>query len=181
MIKEITDKQEDWLKDQVIAIANSQLGKGYLLLGDLDNYIENNKHSVLVEFAGDEVKGFCLVSVLSFAEAANKLRKSVNIDEPIGYISMVATLEKHKREGIASKLVEAGVEFLKGKSCKSLVIVTWKSPISNAMQNLVEKLKFQREFKVDNYWYMSSLQEGYECPECGNPCRCSAIIYKKNM
>lgn len=62
-------------------------------------------------------------------------------------------------------------------SCDLLLAVSWVSNKPDSSEGMFEKLGFEKLFTVPDYWTQDSIKEGYLCPNCGNPCRCTANFY----
>jgi len=45
-----------------------------------------------------------------------------------------------------------------------------------AIQGVLEPLGFMAVGDLDRFWQDESRQQGYECPDCGNPCTCAARV-----
>ena len=46
-----------------------------------------------------------------------------------------------------------------------------------AADPMLRALGFAPQRRVPDYWLADSLERGYACPCCGNPCRCAAMVY----
>lgn len=97
----------------------------------------------------------------------------------IGYIATVATKAEFKHLGIATALVSKCLDKLKEDGITCFISTAWKhSGITNAA-SVLESLGFVEETTMPKYWYESSIKEGFSCPNCGNPCTCSCVLYTK--
>lgn len=40
---------------------------------------------------------------------------------------------------------------------------------------------FNFVLEIPDYWYEDSVQKGFSCPQCGNPCHCACVIFEKYL
>lgn len=78
-------------------------------------------------------------------------------------------------QGIARLL---GLEALsRFSTCVSWTSPAWEHNGKVPADKLLRALGFEPVFRAEDYWYADSVRRGYDCPVCGNPCHCSAVIY----
>ena len=170
----------------VIKIADAQLGEDYLTKERLQKTLDKDLSDdilVAVEDATDNVIGFCLYKHLTYDEAVKicqgyKLRNMMFADN-IGYVATVATKEEFKHLGIATALVKKCIDNMQDDGIKCFISTAWKHAGITNIASVLETHGFTKEFDMPNYWYESSIREGYSCPRCGNPCTCSCVLYTK--
>lgn len=99
----------------------------------------------------------------------------------VGYLAAVSVSDSAKRRGIGKLLVgEAEKEFDRRHVDVSCAMA-WKSVdrtvnIAKVLQSA--GMEAVAEFK--GYWDdPRAFPNGHDCPVCGNPCKCSAVLYLK--
>ncbi len=170
----------------VIKIADVELGEDYLTKERLEKTLDKNLSDeiyVAVENATGNVLAFCLYKRISYDDAVNickgyKLRNMMFAKE-IGYIATVATKEEFKRLGVATALVEKCIDNLKQDGVSCFISTAWKHSGVTNVASVLENLGFIEELTMPKYWYESSIKNGFSCPQCGNPCVCSCVLYTK--
>lgn len=91
-------------------------------------------------------------------------------------ISSVVVSEGQRGKGIATALIE---DVLLEHPQEKVYIYAWRKGGVLLLQPVLNRLGFQMKEEKPKYWYRDSVERAYNCPECGNPCYCSAVIYEK--
>ena len=170
----------------VIKISDKKLGDGYLTgarLQQISNKDSSDDMLVAVENATNKVIAFALYKVITYDEAkmlsgGNEFRALMFADK-IGYIATVATRDGYEGLGVASALIEKSMSLLAQKEVRAFFSTAWKHNGIINIGGVLNNLGFKKELEISKYWYESSLKEGYLCPQCGNPCTCSCVVYIK--
>ena len=170
----------------VIRIADAQLGSGYLTKERLEMTLEKSLSDeiiVAVQNATNTVIGFSIYNHLTYEQAQTvcpglDLRKLM-FAKQIGYVATVATAEAFKGLGIGSALVEKSLYAMKENGINCFISTAWKHMGKINIGSVLENHGFKKDAELPKYWYESSLRDGYLCPECGNPCTCSCVVYTK--
>ena len=170
----------------VVKIADKKLGEGYLTKERLEKTLDkdlSDEMLVAVENATGKVIAFSLYKHISYAEAealggGNTFRPLMFSGE-IGYLATVATKEGYEGLGVASTLVEKSLAQMAQKGVHTFFSTAWKHQGVINIGSILEGFGFKKEVELPKYWYESSIREGYMCPQCGNPCTCSCVIYVK--
>jgi diaminopimelate decarboxylase len=170
--------------DPILKIADQQLGNGFLNREFLSSYINNNERYCQLALDGETVVGFSLMEIGNCTEIASKFKSGsywfleyFSAYEQIGYRSLTAVSADFEGRGIASLLVEKGLELLSGK-VEVVVCDAWKSE-TNFIGNILERNGYEPVREIPFYWNSDSIKTGYSCKACGNPCSCTAVIYAK--
>jgi len=77
------------------------------------------------------------------------------------------------------KVVSAKGLKLKEDGITCFISTAWKHSGITNVASVLENLGFIEEITMPKYWYESSIKEGFSCPNCGNPCTCSCVLYTK--
>jgi len=105
----------------------------------LEGYMKREPGGFLVAIVGDEVVGF----VVSFKDAfsPNYVTK-----KRIGQIQVVHTKRGFRRRGIATKLVNAALEYLKDNGCSIILAETGEK--NNRSLKMLKKFDFHERGKL---------------------------------
>lgn len=95
----------------------------------------------------------------------------------IGLIKSVAVKPEYRHQGIGTDLTIESMVRLKKMSCDFFLAVSWVSNRPDSSQKMFEKLGFKNILSIPDYWTEESIKEGYLCPNCRNPCHCTANFY----
>jgi ribosomal protein S18 acetylase RimI-like enzyme len=148
---------EDYYR--VLNIADNQLGKGYMK-GVL-HLASHNPLWVAVDKTVNEVVGFIFL----------------RISEEKAEIKSMAVQLKYQKQGIGTSMVKKVLgEF---QEAKRVEVIAWEQSDSGSipLQSLLIESGFSITSKKPNFWYEDSIRRGFDCPSCGNPCNCSAVIF----
>jgi|GEM_PF-753612 len=170
----------------VIKIADRQLGKGYLTKERLQKALDKTTTDellVAVQTATGTVIAFSLYKHISHEEAKSLGNgytfRNMAFEEEIGYLGTVATKEGFTGLGVASALVEKSMANMREQGVHHFISTAWKHYGIINIGSVLENAGFRKETDIPNYWYEASVREGFQCPQCGNPCTCSCAIYTK--
>lgn len=105
----------------------------------LENFMKKEPHGFLVALIESEVVGF----VIAFKDAfgPNYVTK-----EKISYIQVVHTKRGHRRRGMATRLVDTALNYLKANGCS--LVITEAGESNEAATQLFEKLGFLTRGKL---------------------------------
>lgn len=170
----------------VIKIADHQLGKGYLTKERLQRALDKTTSDellVAVQTATGSVVAFSLYKHITHEEAKQLGKgyafRNMVFEEKIGYLATVATKEGFTGLGLATALVEKSLANMEEDGITHFVSTAWKHYGIINIGSVLENAGFRKEADIPNYWYDASIKEGFLCPQCGNPCTCSCVIYTK--
>lgn len=166
-------------------IYNQALGQNYVDPESIINYIKDKeKYIVLGSIKESQLVGVMLAYTLETAESTDYENGLNNYGVvlplsrfKVGLIKSVAVEEKFRRQGIGTNLTLETIDRFKLKKCDALFAVSWVSNRPDSSQKMFESLGFQNVLRIPNYWTKDSIEDGYMCPVCGNPCKCVAIFY----
>lgn len=144
--------------EAVLALSSRAFGENF----HSSNYFEKSDLSETSIFVDEKgvVAGYCIIQK---EEDAIKV-DSITIDET------------YRGRGIATMLIE---DVILNYGHMRIYSHAWK--MKNGEVNIkvvLERLGFQFKEEIKNMWYDDSLESGFVCPSCGNPCTCSALVYE---
>jgi len=165
-------------------LANLAFGKSYLTRATLNSYDKSENIQIIISEKNEEVLGFSVVMVLRSEELSKNLFLDVELttdEEWQGYRKMTIVNREYQGKGIGSELIRKGEAFIQTKS-KTVFSSIWCNGNEAKMTNLLKKNGYQFLENRANYWKSDSLEKLYNCAICGAPpCKCAALIYKKNL
>ena len=183
-IRDIT-ASDSLLLQQASEIYDISLGQSYISPEDLLKYAAKPDSHILL---GSEVNQTLLGVMLAYPldskttqEYAHTFQQHnipITLTEyNVGLIKSVAVRPEYRHQGIGTKLTIESMIRLKEMSCDLFLAVSWVSNRPDSSQEMFDKLGFKNILSVPDYWTKDSIKEGYLCPNCGNPCHCSANFY----
>ncbi len=183
-IRDITTS-DDLLLKQASTIYDISLGQGYISPEDLMRYVSNPDSFILL---GAVINQTLIGVMLAYPLDQETSRKYTytfqehNLPIPlsdfkIGLIKSVSVRPEYRHRGIGTQLTIESMVRLKSMPCDFFLAVSWVSNKPDSSQKMFEKLGFKNILSINDYWTQESIKEGYLCPNCGNPCHCTAIFY----
>jgi N-acetylglutamate synthase-like GNAT family acetyltransferase len=123
-----------------------------------------------------EVVGFFVFKVIE-ERAADYL--NTDSSTKILEVKSIAVYPAFQGQGIGSIIFSEVPNIAKEVGVQNCYCVAWKRKDKVAMHNIHINAGFTVLHEIENYWKKDSIEKDYDCPECGNPCSCSAVIYHK--
>lgn len=181
-IRFIPSNRQDWA--EIYEIASRQLGNDYISIDTLKE-CENPENSlkcfVAKNKSSKEVLAFAIIDIIDYKKFMEITRGVEVVDlmftNKIGYIKSVAVAPKYEGHGISFKLIDYCIDYFKKNGITKLASTAWKHAGIINIKSLLEKHGFINKTEIPDYWYEDSIKNKYECPQCGNPCHCSCVIY----
>ena len=99
----------------------------------------------------------------------------------IGYLATIAVSEKYRGNGIASRLIGEVHERFAHENINYIISTAWKHAGKINIGNVLERSGYHFVLEIPDYWYEDSVQKGFSCPQCGNPCHCACVIFEKYL
>lgn len=170
----------------ITRIAASQLGKNYITEEFLREIVAKDISTfclVVYNSKDSKVVGFCINKTVSYDEL-KRITLNNDIDElkfenKIGIIKTIAVDAPFRNMGLGTMLVNQSLDYMVRQGTKCFVSPAWKHAGDINVASILGKSGFVQRMEIAKYWYDSSIDEGFECPLCGNPCKCSCVFYVK--
>lgn len=176
---------EEGDKDSVLDIWREQLGHGYPEEDDLDEALDDDSETlclVAVESGGDVI-GFSIGVVLTVEKFHEKLG-SESLPWESGEIVLLDTncvRESYMGNGVGTALTEERLSRFSSRGFDRFTAFSWiRTGGVPDSSGVLESCGFEAVEEFEEYWYEDSVEEGFECPDCGNPCRCMARLYVRD-
>lgn len=146
--------------EELVGLSDKTLGKGYLTERDFHNYYKDNNYWIVcARNEKEQLIGFVIFG----------------IEDRVGIIKTLAVDDHYQDKGIGKKLFVEAFNILRQQVKEVITIIDSKSKSANIAK---EKDEFFFVKEIKNYWYQLSVERNLQCFHCGNPCNCSAYIYK---
>jgi len=169
----------------IVKIASARLGNNYITRQGLCELLGSGaKCIVAVDKVTKKVLGFSIFTRVDYDEVMSMTKNrpvpELNGETGIGYIKTVAVGSSYSGKGIGMDLIKRSMQILKSEGATSYISTAWKHAGITNVASLLKSVGFERSFELEEYWTQASIDEGFECPHCGNPCHCSCVIYTKS-
>ena len=179
-------RQKDY--PAVCSLADQQLGAGYVSIETLRRIhdSESADHCLVARHAATgAVIAFCIYKVITPEKAEELCRGKKTtfsaFGNKIGYLATIAVSEKYRGNGIASRLIGEVHERFAHENINYIISTAWKHAGKINIGNVLERSGYHFVLEVPDYWYEDSVQKGFSCPQCGNPCHCACVIFEKYL
>jgi len=171
-------------------IASTELGSDYLTEEDFLEVLDTNDGFCMISTNNGIVSGFSICKIFGPSKI-DKMLALPDCDErdiltnfkTIGLLDSVAVAHEMKGKGIGGKLLDACCKELIEKGAEVLCAMAWKDVDGNVnIDSLLRKLGMFPSIEITGYWnrFVAS-PGGHDCPVCGRPCKCSAVLYIKHI
>ncbi|MDL2297344.1 GNAT family N-acetyltransferase [Bacteroidales bacterium OttesenSCG-928-B11] len=170
--------------DRLIAIADAELGKGYLQRESFLHSVSLPNHLLRVaKFRNGEPAGFCF----SFHDNWRIIKEKLQLqrfhhlaqdETSTGVLKTVAVSALYQRKSIGSLLIQDALQELQKRDINFIIGIAWKNGEQVNIGGIFRRHNLHPVGEIANYWTEESLSEQSDCIECGIPCYCTAVIYK---
>ncbi|KZN34303.1 hypothetical protein N480_22125 [Pseudoalteromonas luteoviolacea S2607] len=92
----------------------------------------------------------------------------------MAYFKCIAIHPDAQGSGIGPKLLSASIRILKQQGAKAGIAHLWKQSPGNGAVKYFSKAGGVLVKLHEDRWLENCINEGYECPICGNDCHCQA-------
>jgi ribosomal protein S18 acetylase RimI-like enzyme len=161
--------------DALLFISNSLFGENYYSATDI---IRIDKEDILrLVMLEDQVVGFLIFRILS-EKSVEYL--SSNSENDILEVKSIGVHNAYQGKGLGSYIFSQVEIIARQNQINDCYCLAWKRNNKVAMHNIHINAGFTITSEIRNYWKIDSEAKGYDCPACGNPCLCSAVLYHKH-
>jgi len=168
------------------ALLNRELGRDIYARGRLERDAADPTAAVwIARNTGPKPVGAAVARLLIPEDAAYYERfgpEAVKLfTGKVGSYEAVAVEPGFRRRGTGRILTEAGLEWMRRQGCDLAVTLAWLSGREDSSPHLFRRLGFREWETVERFYYEESLRDGWECPVCLGPCRCSATLFTLDL
>jgi GNAT superfamily N-acetyltransferase len=98
----------------------------------------------------------------------------------LGSLEASVVAEDHRGAGIGRELAQRRMAWAAGLGSEIAVGIAWMSSPSPSWP-LFEGMGFELLGESDQIYTTDSIENGWSCPVCGNPCHCTGRLYAKDL
>ncbi len=171
---------------QVLLLLSEQLGDGYMEASDF-TFSENQ--FLLIAKYKEEIIGYALSLMLPkngfdkhLMGNTYKLPADIKIANTQGNHALLKSLavdKNYQKQRIASRLVQASLNALQESGAAVVASFGWQEKGVVNIGRTFEQLEFKQRHEFKKFWHQNSIDHEYDCPHCGHPCNCSAVLFSK--
>lgn len=107
--------------------------------------------------------------------------ENISSSGPILMIKSVAVDSAYTGRGFASDLVRHLIQWGRHKDCTAVFSIGWTDHNGCHIEPVFNRLSLHPLMDIESFWTKDSLEQGYSCPTCGNPCNCTARLFFSGM
>lgn len=100
-------------------------------------------------------------------------------DDPVGLIKSMAVDPNFRSRGFGRRLTKMSLEQFREWEVKSAYAFGWSDYDGCHIQTTLESSGFEVLSHISDYYRQSSIDTGFNCPSCGNPCECSIKLFEQ--
>lgn len=168
----------------VLRIADDQLGEGYVSEEFFIKADESDRSFIKVAEMDGRIVGFAIGLIWEPNEIRELVRvpipRHLSLADQVGVVKTVAVSPAQHGHGIGTRLTDSCLAEFRSRGVRAVCSVAWKRGKQINLKGVLERQGFLPFAEVPDYWREESLEEDFECPECGAPpCRCSAVMYSQ--
>lgn len=150
-----------------------------------EDHDDTEYNQMFVAEANGRVVGFgaaCRASDEWLSNCLNVGAIEHRFDEPNGYFHTCCVAPEWRGRGVATELGRARLKWLRSHGAEPVFGVSWIRDDGPSSAPVFERLGFEELAHVQEFYYIEEDVDGRRwCPDCGEPCRCSAKIYGRKL
>jgi len=173
-----------------LEVSKKVLGSDYL--GEEDFLETFNSASVFCKTAtyNGQFAGFAICQIFGPDKIDEVLHLPVSSErgmflskERFGLFDSVAVRKDHQGLGIGTELSDACLREFMLRGVDIICAMAWKSVDGTVnIEGILRRMGMSSSLEIPGYWnQMVDSPGGHDCPVCGRPCRCSAVLYYKDV
>lgn len=178
----------------VAVLLGEALGERYIELEALRALIEDERTGTCFLAENEprrDLVGAATVSLLTTQELERHLPQGqeeiaeqlrfLRFHERVSILGAVAVEQEARRRGVATRLIEEATRWAARSGATSILSFGWKADGRAELAGVLNGQGFETVREVAGFWTEDSKERGYDCPRCGHPCTCSAVIFAKAL
>lgn len=170
-----------------LALLSRGLGEQYITEPDLSRYLStpDARAFAATDPETGRLVGVALAEIIPLEALGNgtaRIRAALNQPHlsSVGLLRSVTVLDGWRNRGIATRLAKHTTTWLDGRKPPLEISLAWVKPNGSCpAAGILESAGFEAATTLDSFWTEDSTSRGYDCPVCGNPCRCAAKLYHR--
>jgi N-acetylglutamate synthase-like GNAT family acetyltransferase len=174
-------------RNSAFALLGAGMGNNYIDEAEFDGYLNGASDGIVLGACMDsQLSGVLLAKHLDkeaaeqFGTLAKNARSAVSLANlRLGILKSIVVKDEFRAQGIGTALSLRGIQHLKTMGCTAIIAFSWDSGEKSTSAGMLEAVGFHRISSVKECWKEDSIRRAYNCPRCGNPCVCDAILFLK--
>ena len=165
-------------------LADESFGLNYITTEDISAYLTSKNNHAFCLFNKQKFIGFIFFKIFEnptiqdyFLIEKNWFNDYFKASKTLAVITQIALNKKDRKQGLSNLLFNYSIDYVKDK-CDGVISICWIKDIENPMQFLLQNNGFYNIKTLKNYWLKDSIEKGYQCDICGNPCNCTAQVFE---
>jgi ribosomal protein S18 acetylase RimI-like enzyme len=165
--------------ETVRALLNSEFWPHYASEADLRCVAGGNEGAIArVALVDDAIAGICIGGPAS-GELLTEAKRFVDLPSGrIGSIETILVSDVYRRRGIGTSLSRAMLHALLRQGMNHILMAVLISERPDNSRGIARSAGLQPVGLISDFWLEESVERGYECSACGNPCRCAVEIWE---
>jgi ribosomal protein S18 acetylase RimI-like enzyme len=172
-------------RHQILELSNKQLGKNYLTKENITKtHSDPNNYLALAIDENGVLAGFCIGYIVDSTKIEQEFKinpedtpEIIKHTNKIAVLKTIAVSEKYQGIGVGTDLVKDCINYFKSKDLSAICSIGWKSKNGTNVERVLVRAGFDKLREIPKFWNIDSVEKKYNCPVCGNPCNCSAVIF----
>ncbi|MDG5799589.1 GNAT family N-acetyltransferase [Marinilabiliaceae bacterium ANBcel2] len=177
-------KDNSFSHDEITTCAfllNEGLGQNSYSTEELKPFAKQYSNKILITaHLKDQLVGIIISERFTPANCKRITKELHKIDidpgiEKTAILKAAAVKLKLRGRGIGVALIKKALQKVKSEKYKYAIGTVWDIP-ENPVKKIFNSIGFKELSLINTYWTGESIQKKYQCPICGNPCFCNAIL-----
>jgi len=174
---------------QALSVLGDALGRRYISKDELRTYAggEEGRHALVAQQESGPIVGAATGLLLDHDQFVDLLPEDMrlaaedvlpNLDyQCLGILKSIAVTTGAEGRGIGTSLAQGIVQRLWDEGATYIVAIGWTDAAGCHIKGVLEGLGFKQVGLLENFWTNDSKSKDYDCPSCGQPCTCAAMLF----
>lgn len=160
-----------------LALVDDAFGAGYLDAGHLAGHVGSDRGLALVATTGGRVHGLVAVSLDAPVVPADQQDALDDLLPPgVAGIDVVVVSPDARGHGLGTRLLARALGHLADAGADQVGTLAWVHGGRAPVLGPLTRLGHRQVGVLERPWHADSLARGYDCPACGRPCTCPALV-----
>ena len=179
--------------ENIVNVFNSTLGENFIDIKEVIKLLESRDSLVVVakDVGAADVLG---VGTAIYTPTASDLayyfydnfEKACDLSPEIRLgnavlLKSIGVLENARGNGIGALITKHLVAWAEGINAESLYSLGWVDDKGCHIEKSFRYNNIKAMGELSHFWMRDSIEQKYLCPTCGNPCKCSAILFYRSL
>ena len=173
----------------LIDMVNSSFGTDYILEEDIEDAKKNKNTDMILAYEKDNIVGMISYHIINEDryeefDIYNRLFKKHDVNPKYqAYYNQTLVIDtlyvspQKRKNGLGSCMTQKVIKEAKKQKLENIITIAWLNNTNDTSKGLFNRLGFKEICVEEDFWKEDSIEKDYECPICGNPCRCAADFF----